>query len=69
MGASSSIMSWGKNEKVNFFKKIFLVYLITLLMSSFIFLIYRSNSLIGIFGIMIGFWIISNNIMSHNQEQ
>ena len=57
------IMNWGKNEKINFLKKNIPCILITLLMSSFIFLIYKSYSLIGIFGIIIGFWIISNNII------
>ena len=56
-------MNWGENKKLIFFKRTIPCIVITLLMSSFIFLIYRSYSLIGILGIIVGFWIISNNII------
>ena len=56
-------MNWGENKKLIFFKRTIPCIVITLLMSSFIFLIYRSYSIIGILGIIIGFWIISNNII------
>ena len=56
------IMSWGRNEKIGFLKKNIPCILITLCMSTFVFLIYKSYNLMGIFGIFIGFWIISNNI-------
>ena len=56
-------MNWGENKKLIFFKRTIPCIVITLLMSFFIFLIYRSYSLIGILGIIIGFWIISNNII------
>ena len=57
------IMSWGKSEKLNFLKKTIPCIAITLFMSALFFLIYRSFSIIGILGIIIGFWIISNNII------
>jgi len=57
------IMSWGKSEKLNFLKKTIPCITITLFMSALFFLIYRSFSIIGILGIIIGFWIISNNII------
>jgi len=56
-------MNWGENKKLIFFKRTIPCVVITLLMSSFIFLIYRSYSIIGILGIIVGFWIISNNII------
>ena len=56
-------MNWGENKKLIFFKRTIPCIVITLLMSSFIFLIYRSYSIIGILGIIVGFWIISNNII------
>ena len=62
MGAAP-IMSWGRNEKIDFLKKNIPCFLITLCMSTFVFLIYKSYSLMGIFGIFSGFWIISNNIL------
>ena len=56
-------MNWGENKKLIFFKRTIPCIVITLLMSSFIFLIYRSYSIIGILGIIVGFWIISNYII------
>ncbi len=57
------IMSWGKNEKFIFFKRNILPVIITLLISTFIFLYYQSFSTMGFFGIVIGFWLIVNNII------
>ena len=48
-------MNWGENKKLIFFKRTIPCIVITLLMSSFIFLIYRSYSIIGILGIIVGF--------------
>ncbi len=55
------ILSWGKGDKSKTFKKILPSILITAIISLFIFLFYQSYSLIGIVGIVLAFWIISNN--------
>jgi len=57
------ILSWGKGDKSKTFKKIFPSVLLTAIITLFIFLFYQSYSLIGIVGIVLAFWIISNNIM------
>ena len=57
------ILSWGKGDKSKTFKKIFPSVLLTTIITLFIFLFYQSYSLIGIVGIVLAFWIISNNIM------
>jgi cytochrome c-type biogenesis protein CcmF len=57
------ILEWGKEDKSKTFKKIFPSILLTAIMSVFIFLIYQSYSVIGIAGIILAFWIISNNLL------
>jgi cytochrome c-type biogenesis protein CcmF len=57
------ILEWGKEDKSKTFKKIFPSILLTAIMSIFIFLIYQSYSVIGIAGIILAFWIISNNLL------
>ena len=57
------ILSWGKGDKSKTFKKIFPSVLLTTIITLFIFLFYQSYSLIGIVGIVLAFWIISNNII------
>jgi len=57
------ILSWGKGDKSKTFKKIFPSVLLTAIITLFIFLFYQSYSLIGIVGIVLAFWIISNNII------
>ena len=57
------ILSWGKGDKSKTFKKIFPSVLLTTIITLFIFLFYQSYSLIGVVGIVLAFWIISNNIM------
>jgi len=57
------ILSWDKGEKSKIFKKILPSILLTVLMTVFIFSIYKSYSYIGIAGIILAFWIISNNII------
>ena len=57
------ILSWGKEDKSKTFKKIFPRVLLTTIITLFIFLFYQSYSLIGIVGIVLAFWIISNNII------
>ena len=57
------ILSWGREDKSKTFKKIFPSILLTTIMTIFIFLIYQSYSIIGIAGIILAFWIISNNLL------
>ena len=55
------ILSWNKEDKVTVLKKISPVIFITLLLTACIFIIQKSYSLIGIFGVFLAFWIITNN--------
>ena len=57
------ILSWGKDDKSKIFKKIFPSILLTLIMTIIIFFFYDSYSLLGIAGIILSFWIISNNLL------
>ena len=57
------LLSWGKDEKLNFFKKILKPLIITIIMTICIFNIYQSFSIIGVIGIILSFWIISNNFL------
>ena len=57
------ILGWGKENKSKTLKKIFPSILLTTIMTIFIFLIYQSYSIIGIVGIILAFWIISNNLL------
>ena len=57
------ILSWGKGDKSKTFKKIFPSVLLTAIITLFIFLFYQSYSLIGVVGIVLAFWIISNNVI------
>jgi len=57
------ILSWGREDKSKTLKKIFPAVLLTLLMTILIFLIYQSYNVIGVAGIILAFWIISNNIL------
>ena len=57
------LLSWTKEDKLKIFKKIFPSILFTGIMTMFIFLFYQSYSAIGIMGIILAFWIISNNLL------
>ena len=57
------ILSWGENDKLKVLKKFILPILITIILTLLIFLYYRSFSLIGILGILLSIWIISNNLV------
>jgi len=57
------MLSWGKENKLKTFKKILPGILLTTILTIFIFSIYQSYSIIGIAGIILSFWIISNNII------
>ena len=57
------LLSWTKEDKLKIFKKIFPSILFTGIMTILIFLFYQSYSPIGIMGIILAFWIISNNLL------
>ena len=57
------ILSWGEGNLSKTLKKIFPSILLTTIITASIFLLYQSYSLIGIVGIMLAFWIISNNLI------
>jgi len=57
------ILSWGREDKLKTFKKIFPSILLTVVITVFIFSFYQSYNLIGIVGIILAFWIISNNFI------
>jgi len=57
------ILSWGREDKSKTFKKIFPSILLTVVITVFIFSFYQSYSFIGIVGILLAFWIISNNLV------
>tara|TARA_B100000579_G_C22828666_1_gene854684 strand:+ start:282 stop:2162 length:1881 start_codon:yes stop_codon:yes gene_type:complete len=56
------ILSWGSEKKLNLLKKIFPNILITGTLTLIIFTIYKSYSIIALAGIILAFWIISNNL-------
>ena len=56
------ILEWGRGNKLETIKRIFPSILLTLVVTFFIFFYYKSYSLIGIAGIILAFWIISNNL-------
>ena len=57
------ILSWGREKKLKILKRIFPNIIITILMTILIFLAYKSFNTIGLMGIILAFWIITNNIM------
>ena len=57
------ILSWGRENKLKTFKKIFPSILLTIIITVFIFLFYLSYNFIGVVGILLAFWIISNNLI------
>jgi cytochrome c-type biogenesis protein CcmF len=57
------MLSWGREDKSKIFKKIFPSILLTAIITIFIFLFYQTYSFIGIVGILLAFWIISNNFI------
>ena len=61
--AIGPMLSWHKENKSKIFIKTLPSILLTALMTFFIFLIYKSYTLIGITGIILSFWIISNNLI------
>ena len=57
------ILSWGKENKSEIIKKVLPSFFITILFTILFFSIYQSFSLIGIVGVVLAFWIISNNMV------
>ena len=57
------ILAWNKDDKLKIFKKIFPSILLTMIMTILTFAIYKSFSYIGAAGMILAFWIISNNII------
>jgi cytochrome c-type biogenesis protein CcmF len=57
------ILGWRKENKSKIFKKILPSILLTTILTIFIFLIYQSYSIVGIAGIILAFWLISNNLI------
>ncbi len=57
------ILGWKKEKKYEILKKILPSIFLTIIPTFFIFMIYQSLSFIGVIGILLSFWIISNNLM------
>ncbi len=57
------ILSWGKINKSELIRKVLPAAFVTIILTSFFFFIYKSYSFIGVLGILLGFWIISNNLV------
>jgi len=57
------VLSWGKEDKSKTLKKILPSILLTIILTIIIFSIYQSYSIVGIAGIILSFWIISNNLI------
>ena len=57
------LLAWNKEEKLKILKKIFPSLVLTIIMTILTFSIYQSYSFIGVIGIILAFWIISNNIL------
>ena len=57
------LLAWNKEDKLKIFKKIYPSVLLTIIMTVITFSFYQSYNLIGMIGIILAFWIISNNII------
>ena len=57
------LMAWVKEDKLKILKKILPSLVLTTIMTITIFMFYRSFSLIGFVGVILAFWIISNNLI------
>ena len=62
------ILSWGREDKSKVFKKIFPSILLTVIITISIFSFYESYDFFGIVGILLAFWIISNNLVMWFQK-
>tara|TARA_Y100000590_G_scaffold386548_1_gene459444 strand:- start:1446 stop:3332 length:1887 start_codon:yes stop_codon:yes gene_type:complete len=57
------LLAWEKEKKIQILKKIIPSIVVTVITTFFIFIFYQSYSLMGIIGIILAFWIISNNLL------
>ena len=57
------LLNWGKEDKLKIFKKTAPTFLSTIGMTIFILIAYKPNSVLGVVGIILAFWIISNNLL------
>ena len=57
------LLAWGKQDKFKIFKKILPSILLTSITSICFFLFFKTYSLLGIAGIILASWIISNNLL------
>ena len=57
------ILSWGKTNKIEILKKVYPAAIITLILTIIFLYIYKSFSFVGILGLVLGFWIIFNNLI------
>ena len=57
------LLNWGKEDKLKIFKKTTPAFLSTIGMTIFILIAYKPNSVLGVVGIILAFWIISNNLL------
>ena len=62
------ILTWTKINLIKTFKKIFPNILITVTITIIFLLIYKSYNLLGLLGVVLAFWIISNVVVSLIQE-
>ena len=57
------ILSWGNESKLETFKKILPSIFITFIFTIIFFIFYHLSNIIGVLGIILSFWIISNNLV------
>ena len=60
------VLSWGKNNIKKNFRKIFPNIVLTLIIGTFLFLVYEPKKISGLIGIILSCWIVSNIIFSKN---
>jgi len=57
------LLAWNREEKLKILKKIFPSLVVTIIITIITFSFYQSYSFIGMMGIILAFWIISNNVI------
>ena len=57
------LLTWNREEKLKILKKIFPSLVVTIIITIITFSFYQSYSFIGMMGIILAFWIISNNVI------
>ena len=57
------ILAWGKDDKIKIIKKILPSLFLTFVITSIALYFYESFSFIGMVGLILGFWIISTNLL------